>query len=163
MQYDTRKKIMSASQAAALAKRIQFFEGKVVFTNGCFDILHAGHARYLAQARDLGDCLVVGLNSDASVKSLGKGGDRPLNSQKRRAEVLSALVNVNAVVIFDEPDPHALISRIVPDVLVKGGDWAVKDIIGADVVTRAGGRVLSIPLVKGESTTSLVRRIRSGG
>jgi len=132
---------------------------KVVFTNGCFDILHAGHVAYLARARALGDCLVVGLNSDASVKRI-KGPERPVNGQDARAAVLGALACVDHVVLFEEDTPLAVIERIRPDVLVKGGDWEVGNIVGADVVKSAGGTVISIPFEDGYSTTGIIERIR---
>lgn len=132
----------------------------VVFTNGCFDIIHAGHVTYLSKARALGDCLVVGLNSDVSVKKLDKGPDRPVNNERARATVLSALACVDHVMLFDEDTPINLIRRIRPDVLVKGGDWALDAIVGADVVTSSGGKVLTIPFEEGFSTTSIIERIR---
>jgi D-beta-D-heptose 7-phosphate kinase/D-beta-D-heptose 1-phosphate adenosyltransferase len=135
---------------------------KVVFTNGCFDLVHPGHVRYLRAARALGDALVVGLNSDASVRRLGKGSDRPLVPEEARSEVMAALEMVDAVCIFDEDTPYELISALQPDVLVKGGDWKVDDIVGADVVRRHGGRVRSLPFAPGYSTTSLVEKIRRG-
>ncbi len=133
---------------------------RIVFTNGCFDILHRGHVQYLEEAAALGERLVIGLNTDASVRRLGKSDDRPVNDEESRAKVLCALRCVDAVVLFDEDTPMALIQALVPDVLAKGGDWAVKDIIGADVVKAAGGEVRSIPLVEGFSTTALLDRIR---
>lgn len=133
---------------------------RIVFTNGCFDILHRGHVQYLEEAAALGERLVIGLNTDASVRRLGKGDDRPVNDEESRAKVLCALRCVDAVVLFDEDTPMALIQALVPDVLAKGGDWAAKDIIGADVVKAAGGEVRSIPLVEGFSTTALLDRIR---
>lgn len=136
---------------------------RIVFTNGVFDILHRGHATYLEQAAAHGQRLVVGLNSDASVKRLGKGGDRPLNHQEDRAAVLAALRCVDAVVIFDQDTPLELIQALGPDVLVKGGDWAPDKIVGGEYVRKYGGEVLSLPLVEGLSTTSLVQRIRHGG
>lgn len=158
---ETGKKILNAGEAAAWAQNVRDQGKKVVFTNGCFDLLHAGHVRCLQEARSLGDVLVVGLNSDASVRTLGKGGDRPLVPQDQRAEVLSALAAVDMVVVFDDPTPAALIQQIKPDVLVKGGDWPIESIVGADFVQAQGGRVVNIPLVKGLSTTELIRRIRS--
>lgn len=131
---------------------------KVVFTNGCFDILHAGHVRYLKRAKSLGDILVVGLNSDASVKKI-KGAARPIVPQEERAEVLAALGSVDYVVIFDEPTPLRLIKEIKPDILVKGADWPAKEIVGADVVKAEGGRVSRIKLLKGRSTTNIINRI----
>ncbi len=158
--FDSRRKIMTWDRAADAAKAVRQGGGKVVFTNGCFDLLHAGHVRYLGQARELGDMLVLGLNSDASVRSLGKGGDRPIVPQAQRAEVAAALAAVDAVVIFDESTPAELIEAIAPDILVKGGDWPVDQIVGADFVQGRGGRVLSIPLVEGLSTTDIAARIR---
>ena len=130
---------------------------RVVFTNGCFDILHVGHIRYLREAKSLGDILVVGLNSDASVRSLKPG--RPVNREADRAEVLAALSFVDHVVMFNEKTPEKLIKKIRPDVLVKGGDWKVKDIVGGDFVKSIGGKVKNIPFVKGYSTTSLIEKI----
>ncbi len=133
---------------------------RIVFTNGCFDILHSGHVMYLAQAAQLGDILVVGLNSDASVKRL-KGEHRPINSQEDRAIVLSALEAVDFVKIFEEDTPYQLIKDIVPDVLVKGGDYTKEQIVGSDFVEARGGTVEIIPFVDGKSTTSIVERIRT--
>jgi D-beta-D-heptose 7-phosphate kinase/D-beta-D-heptose 1-phosphate adenosyltransferase len=132
-----------------------------VFTNGCFDLMHIGHTRYLQAAKSLGDVLVVGVNSDASVRSLDKSPDRPIVPQSQRAEVLAALACVDFVVIFDESDPLQLITAVQPDVLVKGGDWAIDRIVGRDIVESRGGVVKTIPLVPGLSTTSLLQRIRS--
>ena len=133
----------------------------LVFTNGVFDILHPGHVRYLQEARALGDKLIVGINSDRSVRALGKAPDRPINNEKERAEVLRALACVDEVVIFDEPDPHAIISKIQPDILVKGADWDEDAIIGRDIVEAKGGRVVRIKLAEGYSTTKIIERIRS--
>jgi rfaE bifunctional protein nucleotidyltransferase chain/domain len=130
---------------------------RLVFTNGCFDILHRGHVEYLAAARGLGDRLVVGLNADASVRRL-KGGDRPLNAEEDRALVLAALAAVDAVTIFEEDTPLELIRALLPDLLVKGGDYPPAAIVGAEDVVGAGGRVVIIPFVPGRSTTSLIRR-----
>lgn len=132
---------------------------RVVFTNGCFDILHPGHIRSLEQARDLGDALVVGLNSDASVRQL-KGEGRPVLPQSERAEILAALECVDAVVIFNELTPREVIARLLPDVLVKGGDWAGDKIVGREEVEAAGGRVVSAPVVPGFSTSDILRKIR---
>ena len=134
---------------------------RIVFTNGCFDLMHIGHTRYLQAARDLGDALVVGVNSDESVRALNKGTDRPIVPDTQRAEVLAALACVDYVVIFQEPDPGALIATLQPDILVKGGDWSVDRIVGRETVEARGGRVQTIPLVPGVSTTTLVQRIRS--
>lgn len=135
---------------------------RIVFTNGCFDILHRGHVEYLKEAAALGDRLVIGLNTDASVRRQGKGPDRPINDQDSRALLLASLRCVDAVTLFDADTPLALIKAIVPDVLVKGGDWRPEQIVGADVVKAAGGEVRSLPFVDGFSTTSLVERIRKG-
>jgi rfaE bifunctional protein nucleotidyltransferase chain/domain len=136
-------------------------EGKVVvFTNGCFDLIHIGHIRLLQKARKRGDCLVVAVNSDSSVRQI-KGPDRPKIPEKERAEVLGALGCVDWVTIFDEPDPLVLIKLLKPDVLVKGGDWPEETIVGASEVKEAGGEVLSIPLEPGISTSTLIKRIRS--
>jgi len=135
----------------------------IVFTNGCFDILHAGHARFLAQCRELGTVVVVGLNSDASARSQNKGKNRPVTPQQQRAEVLAALQSVDYVVIFDEPTPEQLIERLSPDVLVKGEDWAERGVVGREHVESGGGRVVLVPLLEGVSTTSIIERIRRGG
>lgn len=133
----------------------------MVFTNGCFDILHAGHVRYLEACKEFGDILVVGLNSDASVKAQGKGEDRPIIPQRQRAELLAALQAVDYVVVFDEPTPERLIALLTPDVLVKGQDWASRGVVGSDVVIAKGGRVVLMPMTPGLSTTAIIRRIRS--
>ncbi len=141
-------------------------DGKLVFTNGCFDIIHPGHVDYLERARSMGSCLVVGLNSDSSVRRL-KGPLRPVNDQRSRARVLAALACVDFVMIFNEDTPLELIKKVRPDVLVKGGDWSVDRIVGRDVVEEAGGTVCSIPMLDGYSTTGTIDRIvtmhRSGG
>ena len=134
---------------------------RIVFTNGCFDLLHVGHTRYLQAARELGEVLVVGVNTDRSVRGLKKGTARPIVPDSQRAEVLAALGCVDYVVLFDEPDPYALIRVVQPDVLVKGGDWKPDQIVGRDLVEGRGGRVLAIPLVPGISTTALVQKILS--
>jgi D-beta-D-heptose 7-phosphate kinase/D-beta-D-heptose 1-phosphate adenosyltransferase len=132
---------------------------KVVFTNGCFDILHAGHVRYLKKARGLGDVLVVGLNSDSSARLI-KGPGRPVVPEKDRSEVLSALECVDYVVVFSEPTPIRLIEAVRPDVLVKGADWTRGSIVGEDVVRGYGGRVKRIRLVEGKSTTNIIKRVQ---
>lgn len=129
---------------------------KIVFTNGCFDLLHRGHVEYLAQAADMADVLVVGLNTDASVRRL-KGESRPVNDERTRALVLAALGFVDAVVLFDEDTPYELIKRVRPDVLVKGADYRPEEIVGYDIVTSYGGAVTTVPLVEGYSTTKLIR------
>jgi rfaE bifunctional protein nucleotidyltransferase chain/domain len=131
--------------------------GILVFTNGCFDILHRGHVEYLEYARSLGDWLIVGLNTDRSVRVL-KGPGRPVNSEEDRAHVLAAMRAVDAVATFDEDTPHSLISALLPDVLVKGGDYAPDQVVGGPEVIAAGGRVVIAPLVPGRSTTSLIER-----
>ena len=131
----------------------------VVFTNGVFDLLHVGHVRYLAQARRLGDALIVAINSDSAVRKL-KGNDRPIIDQHERAEVLGALRDVTYVTIFDEVSPRALIKKLLPDVLVKGGDYGLDEIHGREEVEAAGGRVISLPFVEGESTSALIQRLR---
>ena len=144
----------------ALAKRAELSEAgrTLVFTNGCFDLLHYGHLDYLEQARALGDFLLVGLNSDASVRRL-KGSSRPIRDELERASALAALVMVDAVVIFGEDTPLALIEALKPDFLVKGGDWAVEDIVGGPETVARGGRVASLVLKPGRSTTALIGRI----
>jgi D-beta-D-heptose 7-phosphate kinase/D-beta-D-heptose 1-phosphate adenosyltransferase len=136
--------------------------GRLVFTNGVFDILHRGHVDYLARARALGDALVVGLNSDASVRRLDKGPERPLVGERDRAFLLASLRMVDAVVLFDEDTPARLIEHIVPDVLVKGGDYSIENVVGRDTVEAAGGEVRIIRFVDGFSTTSLIEKIRRG-
>jgi len=136
---------------------------RIVFTNGCFDILHRGHVEYLQEAAALGERLIIGLNSDASVRRLDKATDRPFNDQDSRAKVIAGLRFVDAVVIFDQDTPLELIQALGPDVLVKGGDWKPEQIVGADVVKARGGEVRSLKLVDGFSTTKLVEKIRNGG
>jgi D-beta-D-heptose 7-phosphate kinase/D-beta-D-heptose 1-phosphate adenosyltransferase len=145
-----------------LAKQITIHQQAgehIVFTNGCFDLLHIGHTRYLEEARRLGDRLVVGLNSDESVRQLAKGTDRPIVSADQRAEVLAALGCVDYVTIFDEPDPLALIQALRPNILVKGGDWSTDRIVGKEFVEGQGGSVRNIPLVPDISTTAIIQRI----
>lgn len=135
---------------------------KLVFTNGCFDILHVGHVKYLQQAKALGDILVVGLNSDASVKRL-KGEERPVQVEADRADVLAALACVDFVCLFNEDTPLDLIKIVKPDFLVKGGDWPVEKIVGYDFVTSYGGQVKSLPFVPGRSTSSILERVKQLG
>ena len=135
---------------------------RLVFTNGCFDILHVGHVRYLRQARALGDALLVAVNSDRSVRAL-KGAGRPLLSEGERAELLAALASVDFVTVFDDESPRALIADLLPDVLVKGGDYALEEIHGREEVEAAGGRVVSLPFVEGASTTSIIERLKKAG
>lgn len=151
------RKIGSPEQVRRACRRAQRGGEKVVFTNGCFDLVHPGHVRYLAGARALGDRLVVGLNSDASVRRL-KGRGRPVQKEVARAEVLAALESVDHVVLFGADTPLDLILEIRPDVLAKGADWAAKDIVGGREIRAWGGRVARVKLVPGESTTRLVKR-----
>ena len=153
--------VMTRAEAAAWAARLRAEGRTLVFTNGVFDLLHPGHTRYLADARAQGDALIVAINSDRSVRAI-KGPTRPINAERERAEVLSALAVVDAVVIFDEDDPHAIISAIQPDVLVKGADWAADRIIGRDIVEAGGGRVVRIQFAPGFSTTAMIEKIRRG-
>jgi D-glycero-beta-D-manno-heptose 1-phosphate adenylyltransferase len=135
---------------------------KLVFTNGCFDILHRGHIEYLKQAKSLGDYLIIGLNSDSSVKRI-KDASRPVNNENDRAYVLDSLKVIDAVVIFPEDTPYNLIKEIVPDFLVKGGDWQEDKIVGADIVKNAGGKVMSLKFVDNYSTTSTINKLRKLG
>ena len=147
----------SFEAALALVERLRAEGRTIVFTNGVFDLVHPGHVRYLQAARGLGDALVVGVNSDRSVRA-NKGPSRPLNPEAERAEVLAALQCVDCAVVFDQETPHALIARLQPDVLVKGADWAEDNIVGRDVVEARGGRVVRMPIEPGFSTTELIRR-----
>ena len=131
----------------------------VVFTNGVFDLLHVGHVRYLAQARALGDALIVAINSDSAVREL-KGNDRPIIDQNERAEILAALRDVSHVTIFNEVSPRALIKKLLPDVLVKGGDYGLDEIHGREEVEAAGGRVVSLPFIEGKSSSAVIERLR---
>jgi rfaE bifunctional protein nucleotidyltransferase chain/domain len=152
-------KIVSVIDAAKLVAKWKL-EGEVVFTNGCFDILHLGHIDYLEKSRKLGTRLVVGLNTDASVKRL-KGPERPLNNEYARARMLAALACTDAIILFDEATPLELITAISPDVLVKGSDYTVDKIVGADFVIEHGGTVKTIDLVEGYSTTGMIEKIKA--
>jgi rfaE bifunctional protein nucleotidyltransferase chain/domain len=152
--------ILTIDDAARMVGTLRAQRKTVVFTNGVFDLLHPGHVRYLADARRHGDALIVGVNSDRSVHAI-KGPRRPIFPEAERAEVVAALACVDAACIFDEDTPHAIITRLQPDILVKGADWAAGDIVGRDVVEARGGRVVRIPLAQGYSTTSIVERIRA--
>ncbi len=155
-----RKKLMTASQAAQFAAASRRNNKKVVFTNGCFDILHVGHTTYLENARKLGDALIVAVNTDASVRRLNKGPNRPVNPEDDRSRVISALAWVDAVVLFDEDTPYEIIQAIKPDVLCKGADYKNKqEVVGWDIVEANGGRVALIPLVEGRSTSSVIEKI----
>ncbi len=153
--------VLTRPEAVAWAGRLRAAGERIVFTNGVFDLLHPGHVRYLAEARSHGDALIVAVNSDRSGRAI-KGPDRPVTGEGERAEVLSALSAVDAVVVFDEDDPHAVISAIQPDILVKGADWAADRIVGRDVVEARGGRVIRIAFAPGFSTTSMIEKIRRG-
>ncbi|MCC6991665.1 MAG: D-glycero-beta-D-manno-heptose 1-phosphate adenylyltransferase [Acidobacteria bacterium] len=153
--------LASRADAAAWAAEHRAAERRVVFTNGVFDVLHPGHTRYLADARAEGDVLIVAVNSDRSVRAQNKGADRPIHPEQERAELLSALGCVDAVVVFDEDTPFEIVSAIQPDVLVKGADWAADAIVGRDVVEARGGRVVRITLAPGYSTTSILQRART--
>ena len=152
-------RLVPRTQISNVVERLRANGQRIVFTNGVFDLLHPGHVRYLQRARQLGDVLIVGLNADASVRR-NKGPDRPLTPELERAEILAALECVDAVVIFDEDTPDAIIKAVQPDVLVKGADWAADRIVGRDTVETRGGHVARIPVEEGFSTTAIVERIR---
>jgi len=153
-----RFKIKSLKETKEEYNRLKSLRKKLVFTNGCFDILHPGHTRYLCAARELGNHLTVAVNSDRSIRTL-KGPERPIISEQARAELLAALSCIDIVLIFDEDNPLKIIQHLVPDILVKGGDWAEEKIIGADVVRKAGGEVKRIPYIDGFSTTALIEKV----
>ncbi len=152
------QKIIPNSDLEARIELLRRGNKRIVFTNGCFDLLHLGHADYLAKARDLGDCLVVGVNSDSSVRRL-KGEARPLQDERSRLHLLASMQAVDAVVLFDEDTPYELISRIQPDILVKGADYKPESIVGYDIVSKRGGSVQTIEFVEGYSTTAIEQRI----
>lgn len=152
-------KVVSLDQLQPARQQLRHAGKSVVFTNGCFDLLHPGHVRYLQEARSLGDALIVALNSDRAVREL-KGATRPILKENERAEVMAALECVDYVVIFDDISPQATIAALLPDILVKGGDWGVENIIGASEVTAAGGQVLSLNFVPGVSTSEIIDRIQ---
>jgi D-beta-D-heptose 7-phosphate kinase/D-beta-D-heptose 1-phosphate adenosyltransferase len=154
-------KVLTRDQLVPLLQAERTRGKRIVFTNGCFDLMHVGHTSYLQAAKDLGDLLVVGVNGDESVRSLNKAPDRPIVPESQRAEVVAALGSVDYVVLFNEPNPQSLIASLQPDILVKGGDWAVEQIVGREIVEARGGVVRTIPLVPGISTTSIIERIRS--
>lgn len=155
-------KVLSQPEAVAFVEHLRHDGRTVVFTNGVFDLLHLGHIRYLQDARREGDALVVGVNSDRSVKAI-KGPARPVNTERERAEVVAALSCVDAVVVFDEDDPQQVITRLQPDVLVKGADWPADRIIGRETVEARGGRVVRIPLAEGYSSSAIIEKIRNQG
>jgi D-glycero-beta-D-manno-heptose 1-phosphate adenylyltransferase len=153
--------ILSTDDAVAHVIRSRADGRRIVFTNGVFDLLHPGHLRYLQQSRGLGNTLVVGVNSDRSVRAI-KGESRPVTPEHERAEILAALACVDVVVLFDEDTPYALISRLQPDVLVKGADWPEEAMVGRDIVEARGGRVVRVPFEPGYSTTNVIEKIRKG-
>ncbi len=153
------KVILTRDELRRVRERLRGEGRRLVFTNGCFDLLHVGHVRYLREARALGDALLVAINSDRSVRAL-KGAGRPLVSEAERAEVLAALAAVDFVTVFDEESPRSLIADLLPDVLVKGGDYSTDEIHGREEVEAAGGQVLSLPFVEGASTTNIIQRIK---
>ncbi len=161
-EFTTRHKVVTREDAARWVEALQAQGHKVVFTNGCFDLLHLGHVRYLEQARSLGDALVVGVNTDASAQRLEKGRGRPFTPENDRAAVLAACACVDRVVLFGEDTPLELITALKPDILVKGGDYKLDDIVGKEAVLARGGQVHALPFFPGYSTTDLLRRIRSG-
>lgn len=150
--------VLNISELSSKVKTLKQDGKRIVFTNGCFDIIHVGHVRYLKEARKLGDVLIVGLNSDESVRTI-KGTSRPIVPQAERAEVLSSLRSVDYVVIFNEPDPYNTIAALKPDILVKGGDWHIENIIGRDIVESCGGKVCTIPFIEGASSTNIIESI----
>jgi rfaE bifunctional protein nucleotidyltransferase chain/domain len=152
-------KVLSVPDAQDFVSRNRQANRTVVFTNGVFDLLHPGHVRYLRDARREGDALIVGVNSDRSVRAI-KGPMRPVNPEDERAEVVAALACVDAVLVFDEETPQEIISRLQPDVLAKGADWAMDAIIGRETVEQRGGRVVRIPLAEGHSTSAIIRKIQ---
>src|SRR5881227_2086938 len=156
----TDEKILSRDRAVQVRARLRMEGKRLVFTNGCFDILHVGHVRYLQSARALGDALLVAINSDRAVREL-KGAGRPVMNEQERAEVLAALAAVDYVTVFDELSPRRLIATLLPDVLAKGGDYALDEIHGREETESAGGRVVSLPFVAGASTTDIIERIKA--
>ncbi len=158
MKTNCSNKIKTIDELKDIISNLKIQGKKIVFTNGCFDLLHLGHVKYLHEAKNYGDILVVAINSDASVKAI-KGNTRPLLPAEDRAQILSALMCVDYVVIFDELDPVRVISELVPNVLIKGGDYQLNEIKGREIVVSAGGQVLTIPEIKGKSTTKLIQTI----
>ncbi len=157
----THKKIITKEELLKTVSLLKQEDKKIVFTNGCYDILHSGHVDLLARAKEFGDVLILAINSDASVKRLGKGDARPFNSFEARAFVAAHLESVDYVICFDEDSPLQLIEEIIPHVLVKGGDWEVENIVGSECVQAHGGKTYSLPLVQGFSTTNLADKIKS--
>ncbi len=153
-----KQKIKERKDLSRIIKNLKEKGRRIIFTNGCFDLLHVGHIRYLEEAKTLGDVLVVGVNSDSSVRKI-KGPERPILPAEERIEILSGLQSVDYVAVFDEHDPLKLIASLLPDVLVKGGDWTKEQIVGGEVVEKSGGEVVIIPFVRGASTTNLIKTI----
>jgi rfaE bifunctional protein nucleotidyltransferase chain/domain len=151
-------KIKTAQELRPLLDILRAAGKKIVFTNGCFDLIHTGHTRYLSKAKSFGDLLIVAVNSDASVRGI-KGEKRPINAAADRMETLAALESVDYVVLFPEPDPHRIIAELQPDVLVKGGDWPIEKIVGRDIVEARGGKVISVGYIEGASTTGIIEKI----
>jgi len=160
MTYSSAGKVISRKDAARWVRDLQTRGLKVVFTNGCFDLLHPGHVEYLEEARSLGDALIVAVNTDASVRRLGKGPARPVNPERNRTRVLAALAAVDRVVLFDEDTPYEILTELQPDVLVKGGDYRAEEVAGREVVLARGGQVRILPFREGYSTTVLLDRLR---
>lgn len=156
------EKILTPEQMLGERQRLRAAGARLVFTNGVFDLLHVGHVRYLTEARALGDALVVAINSDRTVREL-KGPDRPVFDQAERAEILAALKVVDYVIVFDDVSPRKLIATLLPDILVKGGDYQLDQIHGREEVETAGGKVISLPFVEGASTTTLIERMKNSG
>jgi len=154
--------VLSSAEAVAFAARLRGEGQRVVFTNGVYDLLHPGHVRYLQAARAEGDALIVGVNSDRSVRAL-KGPHRPVHPQEERAELIAALACVDAAVVFDQDTPHEIITALQPDVLVKGAEWPADQIVGREVVEARGGRVVRVHVVPGHSSTQLIERMRQAG
>jgi len=156
---DQSKKVLRHDQLDEIVSRLKSEGKKIVFTNGCFEVLHVGHTRYLKQAKDQGDILIIGLNTDDSVK-LNKGPTRPIVPEDERAEILAALQCVDYITLFSEETPYELVKRILPDILVKGGDWTVDKIVGNDIVDKNGGQVISLPFQPGRSSTDIIDKIK---
>ncbi len=155
--------VLSREEAIQWVRRLRSRGMTIVFTNGVFDLVHPGHVRYLGNARALGDALIVGVNSDRSVRELAKAEGRPINPEEERAEVLAALACVDAVVLFDEDTPHEIVAALQPDILVKGADWDETNIVGRDIVEARGGKVVRAPIVEGYSTTKIIEAIKQSG
>ena len=156
-----KRKIIDKEELSRVGVRARLLGKKIVFTNGCFDLLHLGHIDYLTRAADLGDCLIIGVNSDISIRKI-KGNNRPIQDEQTRALLIASLTFVKNVVLFDEETPYELLNIIQPDVLVKGGDYSdITKIVGYDIVTKKGGKVVSLPFVEGYSTTSIIENIKS--